>query len=309
MTMTDSMAQPRGGLASVELPGWKTALCWVAAVLLSFLFLISGLWKITDAQGAAVRMAQARVPESLSLAAALVFGIIETVGAVLVLVPRFRRWGALLTGFLLLAFMAYFALNYNLLRGADCSCFPWVKRVVGPGFFIGDSLMLLLAVFAGIWSRPPEGFRPAIMVLGAVVVFALVSYGTAAVRQTGVQAPETIAVDGQPYSLQHGKIFLYFFDPECMHCFDAAKRMSQYHWGDTKVVAIAIQQPQYAPQFLQDTGLRAAISTDLQKLKQVFPYTSTPAGVALEDGREKASLTKFEGEEPGATLKQLGLVY
>jgi hypothetical protein len=169
--------------------------------------------------------------------------------------------------------------------------------------------MLLLAVFAGIWSRPPEGFRPAIMVLGAVVVFALVSYGTAAVRQTGVPAPESIAVGGQPYSLEHGKIFLFFFDPECMHCFDAAKRMSQYRWGDTKVVAIAIQQPQYAPQFLQDTGLRAAISTDLQKLKQVFPSVSVPAGVALENGREKASLTKFEGEEPGATLKQLGLVY
>jgi hypothetical protein len=31
--------------------------------------------------------------------------------------------------------------------------------------------------------------------------------------------------------------------------------------------------------------------------------------VALENGREKASLTKFEGEEPGAALKQLGLVY
>jgi uncharacterized membrane protein YphA (DoxX/SURF4 family) len=307
--MTDSMAQPRGGLASVELPGWKTALGWVAAVLLSFLFLISGRWKITDAQGAAVRMAQARVPESLSLAAALVFGIVETVCAVLILVPRFRRWGSILTGFLLLAFLAYFAVNYNLLRGADCSCFPWVKRVVGPGFFIGDGLMLLLAVFAGIWSRPPEGFRPAIMVLGAVVVFALVSYGTAAVRQTGVPAPESIAVGGQPYSLEHGKIFLFFFDPECMHCFDAAKRMSQYRWGDTKVVAIAIQQPQYAPQFLQDTGLRAAISTDLQKLKQVFPSVSVPAGVALENGREKASLTKFEGEEPGATLKQLGLVY
>jgi uncharacterized membrane protein YphA (DoxX/SURF4 family) len=307
--MTDSMAQPRGALASVELPGWKTALGWVAAVLLSFLFLISGLWKITDAQGAAVRMAQARVPESLSLAAALVFGIVETLGAVLVLVPRFRRWGSVLTGFLLLAFMAYFAVNYNLLRGADCSCFPWVKRVVGPGFFIGDGLMLLLAVLAGIWSRPPESPRSAIAVLGAVVVFALVSYGVAAVRQTGVPAPESIAVDGQPYSLEHGRIFLFFFDPECMHCFDAAKRMSQYHWGDTKVVAIAIQQPQYAPQFLQDTGLRAAISTDLQKLKRVFPYVSVPAGVALENGREKASLTKFEGEEPGATLKQLGLVY
>ena len=85
------MAQPRGGLASLELPGWKTALSWAAAILLALLFLASGLWKITDAQGAAVRMAQARVPESMSLAAALVFGIIETLGGVLLLVPRFRR--------------------------------------------------------------------------------------------------------------------------------------------------------------------------------------------------------------------------
>ena len=293
----------------MELPGWKTALSWTAAILLSLLFLASGLWKITDAQGAAVRMAQARVPESMSLAAALVFGIVETLGGVLLLVPRFRRWGSILTGLLLLAFLAYFAVYYNVLRGADCSCFPWVKRVVGPGFFIGDGLMLLLAVLAGIWSRPSESSRSAIPVLGAVVVFALVSYGVGAVRQTGVRAPETIAVDGQAYSLEHGKVFLYFFDPECMHCFDAARRMSHLNWGDTKVVAIATQHPQYAPQFLQDTGLRAAISTDLQKLKQVFPFVSPPAGVALENGREKASLTKFEDEEPGATLKQLGLIY
>ena len=284
-------------------------MCRVAAILLALLFLVSGLWKITDPQGAAVRMAQARVPESMSLAAALVFGIFETLGGVLLLVPRFRRWGSILTGLLLLAFLAYFAVNYNLLHGADCSCFPWVKRVVGPGFFLGDCLMLLLAVLAGVWSRPPESLRSAILVLGAVVVFALVSYGAGAVRQTGVKAPETIAVDGQPYSLEHGKILVYFFDPECMHCFDAARRMSHLNWGDTKVVAIATEHPQYAPQFLQDTGLKAAISTDLEKLKQVFPYASPPAGVALENGREKASLTKFEGDEPGATLKQLGLVY
>ncbi|MGA2271768.1 MAG: MauE/DoxX family redox-associated membrane protein [Bryobacteraceae bacterium] len=307
--MTDSMAQPGGRLASLELPGWKTALSWVAAVLLSLLFLLSGLWKITDAQGAAVRMAQARVPESMSLVAALVFGIVETLSGVLILVPRFRRWGSILAGLLLVAFVAYFAVNYNALRGEDCSCFPWVKRVVGPGFFIGDGLMLLLAVFAGIWSRRPESIRSAFLILGAVVVFALVSYGVAAVRETGARAPETITVAGQPYSLEHGRIFLYFFDPECMHCFDAARRMSQFHWGDTKVVAISIQQPQFAPQFLQETGLRAAISTDLQKLKQVFPYVSVPAGVALENGREKASLTKFEGDEPGTTLKQLGFVY
>jgi uncharacterized membrane protein YphA (DoxX/SURF4 family) len=306
--MNDSMAQPHPGLSPLDLPGWKTGLNWVSAILLAVLFLASGLWKITDAQGAAVRMAQAKIPESVSLIAAIFFGIVETVAAVLVLIPRFRRWGSILTGLLLLAFLAYFALNYNALRGAECSCFPWIKRAVGPGFFIGDGVMLLLAVFAGAWSKPPGGLRTAGLILGAVAVFAVVSYGVAAARQTGTPAPETITVNSKPYSLQHGRFFLFFFDPACMHCFDAAKRMSQYHWGDTRVVGIAISQPQWAAQFMRDTGLHMEMSSDLEKLKQVFPYTAVPAGVALENGREKAALVKFEAEEPEASLKQLGLV-
>jgi uncharacterized membrane protein YphA (DoxX/SURF4 family) len=307
--MNDSMAQPRMGFGALELPGWKTALSWVAATLIALLFLASGLWKITDVQGAAMRMAQAKVPESLSQAAALLFGIAETVGAVLILVPRFRRWGSIVTGLLLVAFLIYIGINYNALRGEECSCFPWLKRAVGPGFFIGDGVMLLLAVCAGIWSRRPASLRSAVLVLGAVSVFALVSYGVAEVRQTGTKAPDTTLVDGQPYSLQHGKILLFFFDPQCMHCFDAAKRMSKLEWGDTKVVAIPVELPQYSAQFLRDTGLKAVSSTEFQKLAPIFSYTAYPFGVALENGREKAPLTKFEGEEPAATLKQLGFVH
>src|SRR5579885_1383440 len=130
--MSHSMAQPDRALVSLEIPGWKTAVSWVAAILIALLFLISGLWKITDATGAAVRMAQARIPEALSLPAALFFGITETFAGVLVLVPRFRRWGAWLGSLLLIAFMIYVGVNYNALRGEECSCFPWVKRAVGP---------------------------------------------------------------------------------------------------------------------------------------------------------------------------------
>jgi hypothetical protein len=140
----------------------------------------------------------------------------------------------------------------------------------------------------------------------------VVSYGVAAARQTGTPAPETITVNSKPYSLRQGRIFLFFFDPACMHCFDAAKRMSHYHWGDTRVVGIPISQPQWAAQFMRDTGLQMDISSDLphdfEKLKQVFPYTAVPAGVALENGREKAALVKFEAEEPEVSLKQLGFV-
>ena len=296
--MNDSMAQP-----------WKSGLSWVSSVALCALFLLSGLWKITDVQGTAVRMVQAKVPESMGLPAALFFGIAETAGAVMILVPRLRRWGAALVGALLLAFLGYFAMRYDSLRGADCSCIPWLKRVVGPGFFVGDAGMLLLAFFAGLGSRRSEGLRTVALILGAVAVFAGVSYGVGAARETGTRAPESIVVDGQPYSLERGKVFLFYFDPACMHCFEAAQRMARLHWGGTRVVGVPIAQPQFAAQFMEDTGFHMAISTDRDKLKAVFPYAGVPAGVAIENGRQRAALVKFDGEEPAASLKQLGLIY
>jgi len=50
------------------------------------------------------------------------------------------------------------------------------------------------------------------------------------------------------------------------------------------------------------------VSGDFQMLAPIFSYTAYPYGVALENGREKAPLTKFEDSEPAATLKQLGFV-
>src|SRR5206468_2111885 len=123
------------------------------------------------------------------------------------LVPRFRRWGAWLGTLMLAAFMVFIAIHYTELRGEDCSCFPWLKRAVGPGFFIGDGAMMLLAIGAGVWARASQGVRPAAVILGAVAVFALVSFGFESTRQIGTKAPETIASeDGHPISLQEGKV-------------------------------------------------------------------------------------------------------
>jgi uncharacterized membrane protein YphA (DoxX/SURF4 family) len=303
------MAQPGAGLAWTDAPGWKTGLSWVSSLLLCAVFLSSGLWKITDVQGWAVRMVQAKVPEPLGVAAALFVGILETVGAVMILVPRLRRWGALVLGALLVAFVGYFAIHYNALRGADCSCFPWLKRVVGPGFFVGDGVLLLLAGLAWLGSRRPQGMRTVVVIASAVAVFAGVSYGVGAARETGTRAPESVLVEGRPYGLERGKVFVFYFDPACMHCFESAQKMSKLHWGDTRVVGVPISQGQFATQFMQDTGFRMAITTDRDKLKEVFPYAGVPAGVVIENGRQKAALVKFEGEEPAASLKQLGLIY
>ena len=304
--MNHSMAQARFGLAC-EPAVWKRAGSWLAAALLGLLFLSSGLWKITGVEAWAMRLAQARIPQAWSVPATLVVGVSETLAGVLLMVPRLRRWGAWAAAALLVIFMVYFAANYNALRGQDCSCFPWLKRVVGPGFFAGDAAMLVLASVAGAWAPRPAGRRTAALILAAVSVFALVSYGADTVRQTGTRAPEAITVDGRAYPLSQGRVFLFFFDPQCMHCMDAARRMSHLDWGETRVVAIPVEQPQFAQQFLGESGLRAGVSADFDSLKQIFGYTSYPFGVVLVNGREKAPITQFDGEEPAATLHRLGM--
>jgi uncharacterized membrane protein YphA (DoxX/SURF4 family) len=307
-SMTDSMAQEHPGRVPLDVPRWRTAVGWAAALGLGLLFLLSGLWKVTDAQGAAVRMAQARVPEWLSLWAAIGFGILETVAGAMLLVPRLRRWGTILSGGLLLIFLAYFAVNYGALRGAECSCFPWLKRVVGPGFFIGDGVMLGLAAVAGVFAERPRGGRTVALIAGAVTVFALVSWGADTVRHTGKRAPATVLVDGRPMALVEGKVLLFFFDPECMHCFDAAQKMSRLRWAAARVIGVPVTHPEFAPQFTADTGLAMPLTSDHEKLRRVFPYTAVPVAVALENGRERTALVRFEGGEPEAELRRLGFI-
>ena len=123
-----------------------------------------------------------------------------------------------------------------------------------------------------------------------------------------MKAPATITVDGKPFSTQQGRVFIFFFDPECVHCLDAGKRMAKLDWGDTKIIGVPTAQPQFARDFLHDTGLKAGVSNDLALLKKTFPFGDPPAGVALERGREKEALTKFEEPEPAATLRTLGFV-
>jgi hypothetical protein len=84
--------------------------------------------------------------------------------------------------------------------------------------------------------------------------------------------------------------------------------MAQFHWGDTRVVAIPVEQPQYAAEFLEMTGLHAVIAPDFDVLKKVFGFPTYPFGVALQNGRRKATLTKFDDPEPAATLKKLGFI-
>jgi len=207
--------------------------------------------------------------------------------------------------------MIYIGANYAALVGKDCSCFPLVKRAVGPAFFFEDGAMLLMAVVAGTWARASESLRGALVILGAVVVFAGASFGVNVARASGLQAPASIAVDGKQVSLQEGKIFLFFYDPTCPHCEAAARKMAKLNWKDTTIISIPTDTPQFAASFLHDTGLKAGNSNDLALLTKTFKFANGPYGVALVRGHQKATVDvgTFEKEgEPAATLHGLGFV-
>jgi uncharacterized membrane protein YphA (DoxX/SURF4 family) len=297
-----------GESAIVDLQPWKNILSGVFAILLGIIFFVSGCWKLADPFQWAQAMTEFQVPSNLALPFTVALGTAETVGALLIVVPRFRRWGSAILSLLLLSFIAYFAMKYNVLAGKDCSCFPLVKRTVGPGFFVGDGVMLAMGLMAGAWSRRAEGIRAAAVILGAVAVFAGLSFGINATRASGLKAPDSITVDGKPYSLESGDIFLFFYDPECMHCDAAARRMAKLNWKDTKVVAIPTRVPQFAASFLHDTGLRAGTSNDLQLLRQTFKFVDPPYGVALVNGRQKVAVANFDDSEPAKTLGTVGFV-
>jgi uncharacterized membrane protein YphA (DoxX/SURF4 family) len=315
--ITASSRIPGGEFASSvsyprERPAWLSGLNWICAILISIVFFAAGLWKITDPIGAAVKLAQLRVPESLSILTATTLGTVETFTAVLLLVPRFRRWGSLLGSLLLVAFMLFIGIHYKELVGADCSCFPWIKRAVGPNFFLGDGVMLLLAIGAGIWARAANGLRPAALILGAVAVFTVVSFGFASGRHTGTKAPPTLtAQDGHSVSLEKGKVFIYFFNPQCLHCLDAGRKLAALNWGDTRFVGVPTENPQFGEWFMGKAGLtgKGPVVKDLDALRKLFPFDLPPAGVALEDGYEKAMLLQFEDKEPSETLTKIGFVH
>ena len=313
--MSDTTANPAhlGGLdlVSLDLPAWKKAIGGLCAVLLAILFFVSGAWKLTDPFTWSQALVEFRLPGILALPGTLALGVGEMVGAVLILVPRFRRWGALLTGVLLVVFMIYIGANYGALVGKDCTCFPLVKRTVGPAFFVGDGAFLLMAVIAGWWARSSENLRGALVILGAVVVFAGVSFGVNSARESGLQAPASITVDGKPASLQQGNAFLFFYDPTCTHCEAAARKMAKLNWKNTNVVAIPIDTPQFAASFLHDTGFKAGTSNDVDLLRGTFKFATAPYGVALVRGRQKATVDVgvFETDgQPAATLRGLGFV-
>jgi hypothetical protein len=289
---------------------WKRKIGAISAILLGLVFLVSGGWKVLSPFKTGELLEQARVPAGWGVWGAVSLGTIELFAAFLLFVPRFRRWGGLLGSALMIFFMAWIGSYYHALAGRECSCFPLIKRTVGPGFFFGDGVMLLLALCAFAWSPRLARFKVPAIAFAVLIAFAAISFGVNAAERRNVQVPTPVVVDGKPQNLVEGKVFLFFYDPSCLHCDAASKFMSKLNWGDTKIVAIPTVNPQWASSFLHDTGLKASTSLEAEKLRKAFTFVDPPFGVALENGRVKETFgqAQFNAPLPAPELKRLGFV-
>jgi methylamine utilization protein MauE len=308
--MQAAIANPHEFSSRVERASWQKNIGAIAAILLGMVFLVSGGWKVLSPFKTGELLEQAQVHAGWGAIGAAALGTIELFTSFLLFTPRFRRWGGLLAAGMLIFFIGWIGYFYNVLVGHECSCFPIIKRTVGPGFFVGDSVMLLFAVAAFAWSSRVARFKVPALVLAGLVAIAGISFGLNAAQRSHAQVPVPVIVDGKPADLATGKVFLFFYDPSCMHCDAASKFMSKLNWGNTRIVAIPTINPQWAASFLHDTHLKAGTSLELDKLKKAFPFVDPPFGVALNDGKieETFGQAQFNDPLPEPDLKKLGFV-
>jgi uncharacterized membrane protein YphA (DoxX/SURF4 family) len=290
-------------------PQWRRWIGAGAAIAMGALWLLAGIWKLTIISKWQLMMTQILVPVPLSLAATMAVIIGDLTAGVLLLRPSWRRLGGLFSTGLLAIFTAYFAINYAALKGADCTCFPWVERTVGPAFFWSESGMIALSL-AAAWFAPP--MRKLGTAAKTVAAIAAVAFVALAIDKAGPQpdadVPASIQTDGGEFSLHQGKVFVFFFNPLCPHCEDAATRMGQLTWK-AAFVGVPTQDPQFGPGFMEDTGVKdAKLSPDLDLLKERFPFEDVPYGVAISEGHVVERFVFFEDPDLTEHLRKLDFV-
>jgi uncharacterized membrane protein YphA (DoxX/SURF4 family) len=289
---------------------WRRFAVVISAILLGIIFLVSGSWKVLQPYKTGELLEQARVPGGFGTIGASVLGTLELFAALLLFTPRYRKLGGLLGSALMIFFIGWIAFYYQQLVGKECSCFPIIKRAVGPGFFVSDAVMLLFGLVAAAWAPAVKSLRVPATIFTAVAVLAGASLGVGAIQRRNVQMPYPVVVDGKPADLRTGKVFLFFYDPMCSHCDAASKFLSTLTWKDARIIAIPTNDPQFAAAFLHDTKLKAATSLDGPKLRAKFPFVDPPYGVALVDGQVKENFAQaqFNAPSPKAQLEALGFV-
>lgn len=298
-------SEASGGGSSV--PGWKRYSSHIASILMAIVFLGSGGYKMLMPLDAAERLTQVLIPGNLSVLAAVSLAVTEIFAAIMLLMPRYRRFGASIMLAMLVAFCIYVGMHFEQLRGEDCGCFPLIKRAVGPVFFISNAVMILLTGIAG-WGSPrpnswffPKPLKHSAIVLGLLLAMSLGNLALANMKESGLEAPQTLMVGQERVELAEQPTFLYLYDPECSHCLQSAKMMATWDWGKTRLVAVPTINPQWGQYLLDESGFKAQLATDpedLKELRSIFEFANPPYGVALRRGRAQIVVRYAEFEPP-----------
>lgn len=152
-----------------------------------------------------------------------------------------------------------------------------------------------------------RGWCPAAVLFVAICLITLASYAASCLSRGQAEAPRLVTVDGKLIRLRDGKVLLYFFDPECSHCYAVAGEMAKHNWGSTRVVVVPTREPQFATTFLE-MKLKAGICPNAEPLRTALPFTDPPHAVALDQGRVAATFNsgQMEGDSYYDTLRRLG---
>ena len=120
-----------------EKPRWQGKVGWGAAVVMAVVWLVAGIWKLTNPTGFQLMLTQMLVPVWLSLPGALALGIAETFAGILLLRPAWRRLGGYLSAALLVVFMVYIGYHYETLKGRGLQLLSVARANGGARLLLG----------------------------------------------------------------------------------------------------------------------------------------------------------------------------
>ena len=124
----------------------------IAALILSYVFVLAGLHKCRAATEFAATLANYKIlPDGLNRQAVYLIPVVEIMTGVALLIPFTARMAALSAGMLLCVYIG--AIAINLLRGRrniDCGCGgPAQKQTISEWMIVRNGMLLCLAVIAG----------------------------------------------------------------------------------------------------------------------------------------------------------------
>ena len=194
--------------------------------------------------------------------------------------------------------------------GADCSCFPWIKRAVGPAFFIGDGIMMLLAIGAGVWARASNGISPCrsdsrrrrSLRAGLFWLRLYPPY-----RHKG---PGGHRRGGWPVHLSSAKEKFSSISstPSVSIVWKPAGKLAALNWSGTRFIGVPTENPQFGDRFMGKSGLtgKGPVSKDLAVLRRPSRSTYPRPALPSRTATRKPCCLQFEDKEPLNTLKKIG---